>query len=144
MSWSHPGEAQLQFYNLATPCRAVDTRSTNAPPVPAATERKFIIKSGACPIPTDAKTVTLSVTVLSATYDGFLVLWPTNGTYPPSSNLTFLAGETIANGAIVPLCALGATYPLCPSGTPDLSVAYGNAFSIGSVHVVLDITGYFK
>lgn len=132
----HRGEAQLQFYNLATPCRAVDTRSTtNAPAVPASTERKFTIKGGACPVPTDAKTVALNLTVTSATNDGFIFLWPTNGTIPPVSNINFLANQSLSNGAVVPLYA---------AGTPDLSLAYGTGSGTGTVHVILDVTGYFK
>ncbi len=124
----------LQFYNLA-PCRAVDTRAGYGGKVPGATLRNFQIK-GVCGVPTDAKTVTLNVTAVSPTHGGFLVLWPAGGTIPGVSNLNFNDGEpAIANGAVVPLGA----------GNPDLSLAYGAPYGASDfVHVLLDVTGYFK
>lgn len=124
----------LQFYNLA-PCRAVDTRAGFGGPVLGAIERRFQIK-GVCGIPSDAKTVTLNVTGVSPTHSGFLVLWPAGGSFPPVSNLNFNDGESaIGNGAVVPLGA----------GNPDLSLAYGAPLGpADSIHVILDVTGYFK
>lgn len=132
---SGTGEGQaLQFYNLA-PCRAADTRAGFGGPVPGAVERRFQIK-GVCGVPSDAKTVTLNVTGVAPSHGGFLVLWPAGGAFPPVSNLNFNDGEpAICNGAVVPLGA----------GSPDLSVAYGAPLGPSdSVHVVLDVTGYFK
>lgn len=124
----------LSFYNLS-PCRAVDTRNGSGGILPGATERKLQIR-GVCGVPADAKTVTVNVTAVGPTHEGYLVLWPTGGNFPVVSNLNFNDGEpAIANAAVVPL----------GSGSPDLSVAYGAKFGgADRTHVVVDVTGYFK
>jgi hypothetical protein len=130
---STAGEGQgLQFFNL-TPCRAVDTRTGNGGIVPGSTERKLQIR-GICGVPSTALTVTFNVTAVSPETGGFLTLWPTGQAFPAVSNLNFNTGEpAIGNGAVVPL----------GTGSQDLSVAYGAPPNF-RVHVVLDVTGYFK
>ena len=130
---STTGEGQgLQFFNL-TPCRAVDTRNGYGGIVPVATVRDFQMK-GVCGVPTDAKTVTLNVTAVAPSCSGFLVLYPKGGAFPNVSNINFNAGEpAIANGAVVPITTT----------SPDISLAYGSGAGC-TVHVILDVTGYFK
>src|SRR5471030_2207257 len=81
----------LQFYNL-TPCRAVDTRSGNGGIVVASTLRLFQMK-GVCGVPSDAKTVTLNVTIVGPTQGGFVLLYPAGTPIPLVSNINFNAGE---------------------------------------------------
>ena len=139
-AFSRPAEAQLQFFAV-TPCRAVDTRSGYGGIIPAATERKLIIKN-VCGIPGTAKAVSLNATIVTPTIDGFFSMWPSGGVFPVVSTINFLAGEpALANGAIVPLAASPVA---CPLGNCDLSVAYGTASGLGSTHAVLDVTGYFQ
>ncbi|MCM3877291.1 MAG: hypothetical protein NEA02_12860 [Thermoanaerobaculia bacterium] len=141
-AFSQPAEAQqgLQFYAV-TPCRAVDTRSGSGGIIPAATERKVIIKN-VCGIPPDAKAVSLNATVVFPNTDGFFSMWPSGGVFPVVSTINFLAGEpALANGAVVPLSLNPVA---CPLGNCDLSIAYGTASGTGSLHAVLDVTGYFK
>jgi hypothetical protein len=128
------GGQGLQFYNL-TPCRAVDTRNGFGGIVPGATLRQFQMRN-VCGVPSDAKTVTLNVTAVSPSHGGFLVLWPAGGAIPSVSNLNFNYGEpAIANGAVAPL----------GTSAPDLSLAYGAPYGpADTVHVVIDVTGYFK
>jgi len=97
--------------------------------------RSFQIKT-VCGVPTDAQTISLNITAVAPTNSGFLFLWPAGGAIPGVSNLNFNAVEpAIANGAIVPLAA----------GSPDLSLAYGAPNGPSDfVHVVIDVTGYFK
>ena len=128
--------AQQAFYSV-TPCRAVDTRNPGyGGPVYASTERDFTIK-GVCNVPTDAKSVALNLTIVTPTVDGFETIWPKGGTYPvTTSNINFTAGTpSLANGVIVGLY-LG--------GTPDLATAYGSSTGAGMLHLVLDVTGYYK
>lgn len=134
-----PAQAQgLNFYAV-TPCRAADTRSGFGGILPASTLRNFIIK-GVCTVPSTAKAVAVNVTVVTPSADGFFFVWPSSSPTPPGvSTINFNAGEpAIANGAIVPLGALGS------SGVPDLSSAYGTASGSGTAHVLLDVTGYFQ
>jgi len=132
-AWPHLGSAQaLQFYSL-TPCRAVDTRSGYGGIVYAATTRNFQMKS-VCGVPSDAKTVTVNVTMVGPTQMGYVVVWPAGTSMPAVSNINANAGEpAIANGAVVPIA----------TSSPDLSLAYGTAGG-GTTHVLLDVTGYFK
>jgi hypothetical protein len=131
-----PAQAQtgLQFFAV-TPCRAADTRAGFGGILPASTLRNFTIKT-VCGVPTTAKAVSINVTVVTPTADGFFFVWPANGAVPGVSTINFNAGEpAIANGAIVPLYT---------AGVPDLSGAYGTALGTGNAHVVVDVTGYFQ
>lgn len=132
---SRPAEAQtgLQFFAV-TPCRAVDTRSGFGGIMSASVQRNFTIK-GVCGVPGTAKAVSLNVTVVGPTQDGFVSLWPTGGAFPVVSTVNFNAGEpALANGAIVPLAV----------ATPDLATIYGTGSGSGSIHTILDVTGYFQ
>jgi hypothetical protein len=127
-----PGPTALPFVAV-TPCRLVDTRGLAAAlpgggSVPPATTRNYTI-AGACGIPADAKAVSLNATVTNTGGPGFLVLWPKGAAVPPVSTLNFLAGETIANAAVVPLSADG-----------SLSVALG----VSGADVILDVNGYYS
>ena len=132
---SRPAEAQtgLQYYAV-TPCRAVNTGSITPPIVQASVFRGFTIK-GVCGIPASAKAVSLNLTIVGTSADGFFSLWPFGGPFPVVATIYFVAGEpAIANGAIVPLAV----------GTPDLATIYGTASGSGTIHTILDVTGYFQ
>jgi hypothetical protein len=133
-AFSRPANAQgLQFFAV-TPCRTVDTRTGNGGIITAAVLRQFSMK-GTCGIPSTAKAISLNCTIVSPSNNGFFTLWPAGGPFPVVATINFDAGEpALANGAIVPLGA----------GSPDLSVAYGTALSAGTLHAVLDVTGYFQ
>lgn len=124
--------AQYSYYPL-TPCRVADTRGAagtdGGPALGQGETRNFTVK-GRCSVPTTAKAVTLNLTITGATAGGFLTIWPAGQARPNVSAIDFNAGDTLANGAIVGLAA----------STPDLAV-YNNT---GSVHVIIDITGYFQ
>ena len=72
--------------------------------------------------------VVLNVTATEPTADGYLTLYPDGQAQPASSNLNFVAGQTIPNLVTVPVGADGAV---------DIFNQFGN------VHVVADIFGYF-
>lgn len=125
-----------QFHSV-TPCRLVDTRNpagpSGGPALASEATRNFTIQ-GACGVPAGAKAVALNVTITQPANVGHLTLWPSDSALPNVSTINYNAGEpALANGAIVPLAA----------STPDLSV---RPFLLGggSVHLVLDVTGYFQ
>src|SRR5450830_31681 len=102
-----PANAQAQGlqYFAVTPCRAADTRFGNGGTIQASIFRGFTIK-GVCGVPTTAKAVSLNLTIVTPTADGFYSLWPYGGPFPVVSTINFIAGEpAIANGAIVPLAS---------------------------------------
>ena len=121
-------------YVALTPCRLVDTR---APLFPAplgggflapATVRNYTLV-GVCNVPADAKAISLNATVTNPTGPGFLVLWPKGGALPGVSTLNFLAGQTVADAAVVPLSADG-----------SISVAFG----VSGGDLILDTNGYYS
>jgi len=122
------------FYTL-TPCRLLDTRLAagpyGGPAVPAAGER-VVTAAGRCGIPSSATAVSLNVTAVTPLAVGNLRFFPGDGTAPNTSTLNFAAGQTRANNAIVMLASSG-------SGT----LALRNS-STASVHVVIDVNGYFE
>lgn len=127
-------EGPFDYYTLP-PCRVVDTRNpvaTNGgPALSSDVDRAFSIR-GACGVPMNARAVTFNVTITGASTDGFIMLWPTNRSQPYSAGtIHFKATDmALANGAIV---ALG-------TNSPDLYASN----SEGTVHLLLDVTGYFK
>ncbi|MEO8586897.1 MAG: hypothetical protein ABI584_12105 [Acidobacteriota bacterium] len=121
----------LPFVAIA-PCRIVDTRGNGAPLtggfLPAATVRNYTL-SNICGIPANAQAISLNATVVNPTGQGFLVLWPQGGAFPPVSTLNFVANQTVANAAIVPLSASGA-----------ISVEFG----VSGGDLILDTNGYYS
>ena len=123
----------FEYFPLS-PCRLVDTRgsvSTNGgPALGAVTTRNFQVR-GLCGVPTSAKAVSLNVTITQPTAGSWLAVWPSGSTRPNVSMINFQPSDpSLANGIIVGLS----------KATQDLSV-YNNW---GSVHVLIDVTGYFQ
>lgn len=122
-----------QYYPLS-PCRVVDTRNANStnggPAFSTDTTRSFSIR-GFCGVPTSAKAVSLNLIVTQSSTGGWLTAWPSGQARPVVSMINFQASDpALANGVIVGLS----------SNAQDLSV-YNN---FGSVHVIIDVTGYFQ
>jgi hypothetical protein len=123
----------FQYHSL-TPCRVADTRAAQGPILVDAGTRTFSVQ-GVCGVPSGAKAVSINVTAVGPNGAGFLTLFPAGTTQPVVSNLNFAAGEpALGNGAIVPLAA----------AAPDLSVFSRVAIASGTVHMVIDVTGYFQ
>jgi hypothetical protein len=125
--------AALSFYTL-TPCRAIDTRRSagplGGPALAAGTERSFMI-TGTCGIPTTAQAVSGNITATGSTKPGHLRLYPAGTAVPVVSSINYVSGQTRANNAIAQLNDLG-----------ELAVFTGQAS--GTVHLILDVNGYFQ
>ena len=123
----------VDFFTVE-PCRALDSRQAAGPfggtPLAAQQERLLTV-GGVCGIPPAARAVSLNITATEATAVGHIRLYPGGAVRPGVSTLNFAAGQTRANNAIVQLGALG-----------DLALFSGQA--TGSVHVVVDVNGYFE
>src|SRR5215831_7085262 len=122
----------LPFVGL-TPCRLVDTRGNGftgqfgPPSLAAASPRSFSL-TDQCGIPFGAAAVSLNVTVTNTQGPGFLTLYPQGSPRPVVSTLNFIAGQTVANAAVV---ALG---PL-----DGLSVVAG----VSGTDLIIDTNGYY-
>jgi len=87
--------------------------------------------AGRCGIPPTARAVALNLTVVQPTAAGHLRVNPTGGGLPPTSALNYSAGQTRAGNGVFMVGSGGAITVRCnqPSGT---------------VHLVVDVTGYFQ
>ncbi len=128
-----PAPGPLSFYTLP-PCRLVDTRNpagpAGGPALQPAGHRTFVL-AGACGIPSTARALALNATVTQPTAAGDLRLYPSDQPAPGSSTLNYGAGQTRANSAVMPLSA----------STGAIQVQSDGA---GTVHLILDVTGYFQ
>lgn len=140
----------LSFF-LVEPCRMVDTRTggypiypTNYSPVGAATGGLvfFVVKENPtinkwCGVPREARALAVNVTATEATAEGHLTLWDYSASAlgpPPTSNLNFSPGKTVANFAIVPL-----------ADTASIDMAAYVVINAGArVDLLLDVVGYFR
>jgi hypothetical protein len=120
-------------YIPLTPCRVVDTRNpvgTNGGPALTTAARDFAIR-GNCGVPVGAKAVAVNITVTSASTSSWLTIWPSGQSKPFVSTINFDSTTTaLANGAVIGVSA----------NTQDLSVA--NA--AGTVHMIIDVSGYYQ
>ncbi len=123
-----PGPA-TRYYTV-TPCRQLDTRS--GAPVPSGATLRVPLTQGACGIPATAIAVSVNVTVTEPTAPGYLTIYPSTASRPLASTLNFVAGQTRANNAVLLLASDG-------SGTVDAFNGSG-----GTVHVIVDVNGYFE
>lgn len=123
-------ERASDFYTM-TPCRVLDTRA--GAPLASGAVRTIPVAQSLCGIPAEARAVAANVTVVSPTGQGHVALFPGNYPQPVTSTLNFSAGAIRANSAILPLST---------DGTGTLA-AYSSVAGNGSVHLILDVSGYF-
>jgi hypothetical protein len=125
--------APLDFYTL-TPCRLVDTRNPagtlGGPAMSSGAVRDFPL-TGICGVPANAKALSLNVTVVGGTGLGYVRFAP-GCQLPVTAIIDFGAGQTRANNALL---ALGA------GGVLRASASLNGA---GTVHLILDVNGYFQ
>ncbi|AUG77869.1 hypothetical protein CFP65_3060 [Kitasatospora sp. MMS16-BH015] len=118
--YGHGAGAQ---FTATTPKRLVDTRTGKGTPVgPGAT---LAVPTG---VPTGSTGAVLNVTATAPTTPGYLTVFADKATRPATSNLNFLAGQTVPNHVTTPLGANGA-----------FDVYNFN----GSTQVIADLFGYF-
>ena len=126
-------EPGIDFYTVA-PCRVLDSRQLAGPwggtPLAAGEERGLTL-GGACGIPVTAQAVSINITAVDATTSGHLRIFPAGSPRPTTSVVNFPTGLTRANNAIVQLGSAAAVTLF--SGQPA-----------GTVHVVVDVNGWFE
>jgi hypothetical protein len=127
--------APLNYVQLPTACRALDSRGNGAPIQGGAFqpgERRNLTLTGVCGIPATAKAVSFVTTVIDPGGIGFLQFVPGNAGDLNVSTVNFLAGETVAGNTITRLAT---------NGTGTLGVAAGCNCTL---HATIDINGYFQ
>jgi CSLREA domain-containing protein len=117
-----------------TPCRVADTRNPagpyGGPALAANVDRTFVI-GGQCGVPAAAKAVSFNFTITQPTALGDLRVFPAGGGLPLVSTLNWSPAQTRANNAIV---GLG------PSADVTVHPDQGS----GTVHLIVDVNGYFQ
>ena len=121
-----PGEGLLQ---PVAPYRVLDTRSTVALGPDESRTVQVGGTGGAAGVPASGVSAAIvNLTVTRPTASSYLTVYPGGQPLPSTSSLNFLAGETRANRAIV---------PVGPDGTITI---YNRA---GTSHVVVDVNGWY-
>ena len=116
------------------PCRIVDTRGAagpyGAPALTGGVPRNFALRAGPCAgLPTTIDAYSLNITVVNAVGPGFILIYPQGGAQPTVSTLNYVAGQVVANAAIV------------PAGTgAGVTVIAG----VSGTDLIIDINGYFS
>ena len=129
-----------------TPCRIADTRGNGftgqyGPPSLAGPPRNFTL-TGQCGIGGTAQAVSLNITVTNTQGPGFILIYPQGGAAPVVSTLNYIAGQTVANGAVVPLgTGGGVTVVAGVSGTDLIIDTNGYYDNSGIITSVLPGTG---
>jgi Right handed beta helix region len=119
-------------YTPVTPRRVLDTRTAigvaTRTPVLAGKDAVLNLPSIDGVAAADISAVVLSVTVTQPTAGGFLSVLPGSAEVPATSNLNFVAGQTVANLVTTQLYQGG--------------IWFHNG-STGTVHMVADLQGYY-
>ena len=116
-----------------TPCRLADTRGNGftgefGPPSLSAGNPRDFTMTGSCGIPAEALAVSANLTVTETLGAGFILAQPTGGATATVSSLNYVANQTVANAAIVPLGTGGkATFIAGVSGA----------------QLIIDVNGYY-
>ncbi|HTO87969.1 MAG TPA: tail fiber domain-containing protein [Thermoanaerobaculia bacterium] len=117
-----------------TPCRIANTTGNGGfsgaygpPALSQGVPRDFTL-TGQCGIPASAVAVSLNLTVTNTTGAGFIKIFPAGGSIPTVSTLNYVAGQVIANAAVVPLGTGGA-----------ITVIAG----VSGTDFILDANGYY-
>ena len=124
------------FYTLP-PCRVLDTRNPAGawagPALAAGTQRTFSL-AGRCGVPATARAVSANLTVTGGTAGGDLRAFAADlAAAPPTSNVSFAAGWTRANNAVVAVSQDG-----------NAAVTVVTDMPAGGVHLIIDVNGYFQ
>ena len=110
-----------------TPTRYYDSRSAPGAIHAGGSTVAITLAGAAFAAPAGAAAISMNLTSDQATGSGYLTVYPSDGAFPLSSNLNFVAATPVANAGLVKL-----------SGGGTL-----NAFVNVATHVIIDVNGYF-
>jgi hypothetical protein len=90
---------------------------------------------GNCGVPVGAKAAVVRLKVTAPTSTGVMSVYPSNVSLPPNSTIQFDGGEPeLSMGTIVALSTLA----------NDLAVSPNKMTAGGTVHLLIDVFGYFQ
>lgn len=111
-----------------SPARIVDSRVNVGGSRLVGTLLKRIQVTGRGGIPSDARAVSANFTITESAGSGYLTVWNCSADRPIVSTLNFAAGETVPNGATVPLDSTGG---VC-------------VYSSANADLIVDVNGYYS
>ncbi len=124
------------FFTIA-PCRLLDTRDpdgTYGGPALQAEQPRTFAAAGQCGVPSTAVALSINVITVAPSGGGHVTLYAAGWPRPNTSTLNFSGGQTRANNAIVLL-----------SSAPERAFTVVPAMGAsGTVHLVVDVNGYFE
>ncbi len=106
-------------------------QSQNGPIGPGGLETIQVTGTGGIPA-TGVKAVSLNLTAISPTQQGFLTAFPSNQGLPNVSNVNFVQSQTVPNRAIVELSPTGTITIYNASGFTNIAIDINGWFSDGS------------
>ncbi|TML20193.1 MAG: hypothetical protein E6G39_00230 [Actinobacteria bacterium] len=122
--YSEPNTTFGSVFTGVGPFRRFDTRIDRGAPLGAGEAMSIPIVSNGSSV----AAVMLNVTVTGPTEASYLTVWPTGTAQPYTSNINYVAGDTVPNVVIVPIGTAG-------------SVDFFNF--AGDAHVIIDVLGVF-
>ncbi|HEY3169938.1 MAG TPA: hypothetical protein VGK08_02940, partial [Thermoanaerobaculia bacterium] len=128
-----PPAAPTNFNTVAS-CRIVDTRKATGPyggPALQGNATRTFVLTGQCGVPATAKSLAVNVAVTQPSSGGHITAHPAGASVPLASTVNFSAGQTRANNAILPL-------------GPGGAISVTSVLPSGTVHFILDVTGWFE
>jgi PKD repeat protein len=128
-------DAPLKYHPIA-PCRVVDTTdpAMGGPALVTDVVRTFQVQ-GNCGVPVGAKAAAVRLKVSVPTSVGVLSVYPSDVPLPSNSTIQFDANEPeLSMGTIVALSTLA----------NDLAVSPNKMTAGGTVHLLIDVFGYFQ
>lgn len=129
----NPAAAAASYFTVG-PCRLVDTRGSagayGAPALAANADRTFVA-AGQCGIPSNVTAISANLTVTSPTAAGDLRVFAGGAGLPSASTINYRTNGTRANNAEI---------PVGPGGGFTIHVDQ----TAGTVHLVVDVNGYFQ
>ena len=125
---------RASLFHTLPPCRLIDTREPpgeyGGPALAANGERSFLFP-GRCGIPSTAQAVALNITATGSATAGNLVIYPAVSREPLSAALNYRPQRARGNNAVTALGESGSVVIRCNQ-------------SSGTVHVIVDVSGYFE
>jgi len=123
----------MAYYPLP-PCRVVDTRDPDGPsggPALAANSERTFVVTASCGVPSSALAVSFNIAVTLESAFGDLRIFPAGTPLPLVSAINYRPFKTRSNDAVIGL-----------GGAGDVTVHVDQPS--GTVHLILDVDGYFQ
>ncbi|MHA3703820.1 hypothetical protein ACXR2U_16735 [Jatrophihabitans sp. YIM 134969] len=127
------------FHPLDEPQRVLDTRSDGGGQLGGGFYLTVPVQVAGTDSSTQVAALAVNITVTNTRSAGYVTAWDGATNQPPRvSTLNYVAGQTVANAAIVPTSQCGP--PTCTTPAAQIGIVNGGG---GAIDLVVDVVGYF-